>query len=147
MTVLFSRKAEIGIKAIIYLSTKEVEEIIDVGTIAKELQVPKLFAAKILHQLARAKLIGSRKGKFGGFYKTETSMKTKIIKVIEVLDGLDLFSKCVFGFPNCSDDEPCPVHSFWGEIRDKIYEMFSQLSLEDIKDDSLLKISFLSKNK
>lgn len=147
MTVLFSRKAEIGIKAIIYLSTKEIDEIIDVGTIAKELQVPKLFAAKILQQLARAKLIGSRKGKFGGFYKTEASMKTKIIKIIEVLDGLDIFSKCVFGFPNCSNDEPCPVHSFWGEIRDKIYKMFSQLSLEDIKDDSLLKISYLNKNK
>lgn len=147
MTVLFSRKAEIGIKALLYLSTKEIEEIIDVGTIANELKVPKLFAAKILQQLSRAKLIGSKKGKFGGFYKTEATMKTKIINIIEVLDGLDIFSKCLFGFPNCSNDEPCPVHSFWGEIRDKVFRMFNELTLEELKHGSILKIGFLNKNK
>lgn len=147
MTVLFSRKAEIAIKAILYLSTKEIGEILDVGTIAKELQLPKLFTAKILQELARAKLLGSKKGKHGGFYKTETSMDTKIIKIIEVIDGLDIFSKCLFGFPNCSNEEPCPVHSFWGEIRDKLFLMFNELSLEDLKNDSLLKIGFLNQNK
>ncbi len=147
MTVLFSRKAEIAIKAILYLSTKEIGEILDVGIIAKELQVPKLFTAKILQELARAKLIGSKKGKYGGFYKTDASMNTKIIKIIEVIDGLDIFSKCLFGFPNCSNEEPCPVHSFWGEIRDKLFLMFNELSLEDLKNDSLLKIDFLNKNK
>jgi rrf2 family protein (putative transcriptional regulator) len=147
MTVLFSKKAEIGIKAILYLSTKNVNEIIDVGVISQELNLPKLFTAKILQQLAREKIIGSKKGKFGGFYITETSMNTKLIKIIEVLDGLEMFGKCMFGFPNCSDDEPCPVHSFWGEIRDKMYKMFSEISLSDMKDDTLIKINFLNKNK
>lgn len=147
MTVLFSRKAEIAIKAILHLSTKEIGEILDVGTIAKELQLPKLFTAKILQELARAKLLGSKKGKNGGFYKTETLMNTKIIKIIEVIDGLDIFSKCLFGFPNCSNEEPCPIHAFWGEIRDKLFLIFNELSLEELKNDSLLKIGFLNQNK
>ena len=147
MTVLFSKKAEIGIKAILYLSTKNVNEIIDVGIISKELNLPKLFTAKILQHLAREKIIGSKKGKFGGFYLTENSLNTKLIKIVEVLDGLEKFSKCMFGFPNCSDDEPCPVHSFWKEIRDNMFKMFSQISLRDMKDDTLIKINFLKKNK
>lgn len=145
MTVLFSKKAEIGIKAILYLSTKEVGEIVDAGLIAKELKVPKLFAAKILQELARAKLIGSKKGKKGGFYLTNESVNTQIIRIIEVLDGLDMFKKCIFGFPNCSDEEPCPVHSFWGEIRDKIYHMFSELKIINLKDETIVKIKSLNK--
>lgn len=147
MTVLFSKKAEIGIKAILYLSTKNENEIIDANTISKELDLPRLFTAKILQHLTREKIIGSKKGKFGGFYITENTLNTKLIRVIEVLDGLEIFSKCMFGFPNCSDEEPCPVHSFWGEIRDRLFKMFSEISLNDMRDESLIKIKLLNKNK
>jgi Rrf2 family protein len=140
LTVLFSRKAEIGLKASLLLATKESEEVVDVNIIATELQVPKMFAAKVLQKLALAGIIGSKKGKNGGFFLPKGGEKVKLIKILEVIDGLDFFNRCVFGFPNCSEEHPCPVHHYWGNIRQEIYEMLSNLSIGEVKQETLNKL-------
>lgn len=140
LTVLFSRKAEIALKAALLLATKDTEELVDVNNIATELQIPKMFAAKVLQLLALAGIIGSKKGKKGGFYLPQGGEKVKLIKILEVIDGLDFFNRCVFGFPNCSDEHPCPVHNYWGKIRKDIYDMLSDLSIGDVKENTLTKL-------
>jgi Rrf2 family protein len=143
MTVLFSRKAEIAIKAMMLLATKEPGTCIDARVISKELQVPKMFAAKILQELVYAGLLFSKKGKMGGFYLNDSGASVKILQIVEAVDGLGIFKQCVFGFPNCGDEHPCPVHNKWGVIREEISEMLSDLTIGDMKEETLNKLKFL----
>lgn len=143
MTVLFSRKAEIAIKAMMLLATKEQGICFDVRLLSKELQVPKMFAAKILQELVIAGLAKSKKGKMGGFYLDKGGDKINIVQIVEAIDGLGVLYQCVFGFPNCSDDHPCPVHNKWGNIRIEITEMLSSLTLAEMKEETLNKLKNL----
>ncbi len=143
MTVIFSKKCELAIQAVLFLSTKSEKKIFNSLDVSKELKVPKEFVSKMLQTLTESGIIGSKKGKNGGFYLARDPKDIKIIEIVEIIDGLDVFTTCVLGFPNCSDEHPCPVHEKWGTIRDETYHMLSEESLEQLREKTLKKITSL----
>ena len=90
--------------------------------------------------LTESGIIGSKKGKNGGFYLAKSPSNIKLIDIVEAIDGLEIFNNCVVGFPGCSSDHPCPVHDKWGKLRDDAYKMLSNETLEQLKEKTLHKL-------
>jgi Rrf2 family protein len=111
--------------------------------ISNKLNIPKEFISKILQSLTDSELIESKKGKAGGFKLAKHPSKIKLIDIVDAIDGLDSFNTCVLGFPNCSDKNPCPLHTQWGELRSKAFQMLSEENLEHFKTITLKKINNL----
>jgi len=143
MTVMFSKKCELAIQAVLFLSIKKNKIIFNSYDISKELKVPKEFVSKMLQTLTPSGIIGSKKGKNGGFYLARKPSNIKLIEIVEAIDGLEVFKTCVLGFPNCGDEHPCPVHSSWGEIRSKTFQMLNEETLEHFKETTIKKIHSL----
>jgi len=143
MTVIFSKKCELAIQATLFLSIKSGSEVFNSTEISKELKVPKEFVSKMLQTLTDSGIIGSKKGKNGGFFLARKPENIKLIEIVKAIDGDKVFKSCVLGFPNCGDDHPCPVHDKWGKIRDDAFKMLSEETLEELKEKSLEKISSL----
>lgn len=140
MTVIFSKKCELGLQAVLFLSIKKGKLIYKAGEISEELKVPQEFVSKVLQILTKSGIIGSKKGKNGGFYLAKNPSQVKLIDIVEAIDGLEVFNSCVLGFPGCSPEEPCPVHDTWGKLRDDAYKMLSSETLEQLKGKTLNKI-------
>jgi len=140
MTVIFSKKCELALQAVLFLSVKKDKLIFKATDISDELKVPKEFVSKMLQSLTNSGIIGSKKGKSGGFYLAKSPSKIKLIDIVEAIDGLDLFNNCVLGFPGCSKEAPCPVHNKWGRLREEAYKMLSEETLEQLKEKTLHKI-------
>lgn len=140
MRVIFSKKCELGLQAVLFLSIKKGKLIYKAGEISKELKVPQEFVSKVLQILTQSGIIGSKKGKNGGFYLAKNPSQVKLIDIVEAIDGLEVFNSCVLGFPGCSPDQPCPVHDTWGKLRDDAYKMLSSETLEQLKGKTLSKI-------
>ena len=85
--------------------------------ISHQLDVPKEFVSKVLQTLTKSGIVGSRKGKSGGFYLERHPGQIRLIDIVLAIDGLEVFHKCVLGFRGCSLEEPCPVHGKWGKLR------------------------------
>ena len=65
---MFSKACEYGIKATIYIAMQSMQNSrVSLKDIAKEIDSPVAFTAKILQQLARNKIVESVKGPTGGF--------------------------------------------------------------------------------
>ena len=143
MTVIFSKKCEIGLQTVLYLATEGKNELFNARQVADKVKQPKEFVSKVLQTLTSSGIIGSKKGKNGGFFLARSAKKVRLIEIVEVIDGLDMFNNCVLGFPGCTSEEPCPVHDKWGKLREEAYKMLSEETLEDIKDTTRLKISTL----
>ncbi|OGU35989.1 MAG: transcriptional regulator, partial [Ignavibacteria bacterium GWB2_35_6b] len=133
MTVIFSKKCELGLQAVLFLSVKKQNVIVSAIEISQELKVPKEFVSKVLQILTDSGIVGSKKGKNGGFYLAKRPANIKLIEIVEAIDGLELFNTCVLGFPGCSVAEPCPVHEKWGKLREDAYKMLSEETLEQLK--------------
>ncbi|MAT59237.1 MAG: transcriptional regulator [Ignavibacteriae bacterium] len=140
MTVIFSKTCELGLQAVLFLSIKKQQRIFNALEISQELKVPKEYVSKVLQILTESGIVGSKKGKSGGFYLAKSPSQIKLIDIVEAIDGLELFNNCVLGFPGCSKEAPCPVHDKWGKLRDDAYKMLSEETLEQLKEKTLHKI-------
>lgn len=143
MTVIFSKKCEYGLQAVLLMAAREPGCICSADEIAKSLSIPKEFISKILQSLTASGIVDSKKGKSGGFYLAKSASQIRLIDIVDSIDGLKVFDKCVLGFPNCSPDCPCPVHDTWGELRTKAYEMLTNETLDKFRQKTLDKIKSL----
>jgi Rrf2 family transcriptional regulator, iron-sulfur cluster assembly transcription factor len=143
MTVIFSKKCELALQAVLFLSAKDRNKPYNAGQISAKLKVPKEFVSKVLQTLTNNGIVGSRKGKSGGFYLEKDPSEIRLIDIVIAIDGLEIFHKCVLGFRGCSYEKPCPVHSKWGRLRDQTYKMLSEQSLADLRDHTVMKIESL----
>jgi Rrf2 family iron-sulfur cluster assembly transcriptional regulator len=143
MTVIFSKKCEYGMQAILYLAAQESGSLVSADDISKVLKIPKEFISKILQSLRDSGLISSSKGKSGGFSLAKPASRIKLIDIVAAIDGLDMFDSCVLGFPECSPTHPCPVHNTWGALRTQTYDMLTSETIDKLKEKTLHKISSL----
>lgn len=145
MTVFFSKKCELALQAVLFLSTREHGTMFSALEISEQLEIPKEFVAKILQSLTDNNIIFSKKGKNGGFALGKPAKDITLIQIVEAVDGLDVFNNCVLGFKDCSISAPCPVHNKWGKLRDEAYKMLSEENLAELKEQSLSKILSINK--
>ena len=143
MTVIFSKKCEYGLQAVLYLAAKMTNEVIPSDEIARKLNIPKEFVSKILQSLTESGIVYSKKGKSGGFALAKEPNKIRLIDIVAAIDGLDIFNSCVLGFPHCSPDNPCPVHDKWGKLRMNAYNMLTDETIDKFKEKTLKKVTSL----
>jgi Rrf2 family iron-sulfur cluster assembly transcriptional regulator len=143
MTVIFSKKCEYGLQAVLYLAAHQNNGVISADDIAGKLNIPKEFVSKILQSLTNSGIVVSKKGKSGGFSLARDSKKIKLIDIVAAIDGLEMFDNCVLGFPNCSPKNPCPLHDKWGELRTRAYKMLNDETIDRFKEKTLKKVSNL----
>ena len=143
MTVIFSKKCEYGLQAVLFLVAQQRGEVVSLDEIAKKLNIPKEFVSKILQSLTESGIIDSKKGKTGGFFLAKDPARIRLIDIVAAIDGLAMFNSCVLGFPQCNPDKPCPLHSKWGELRTMTYNMLTDETIDKFKEKTLRKISSL----
>ncbi len=143
MTVIFSKKCELGLQAVLFLSAQPKDILFNSSDISKHLKVPKEFVSKVLQSLTGSGIVGSKKGKSGGFFLTKDPDDIRLIDIVMAIDGLEIFHKCVLGFRGCSFEEPCPVHDTWGALRDRTYKMLSEETLAQLRDKTINKMDSL----
>ncbi|MEX0686260.1 MAG: Rrf2 family transcriptional regulator [Balneolales bacterium] len=133
---MFSTSCHYGIQAMLYIALHYSENRnIDLKEISSELDIPKHFLSKILQMLVKHKLLVSMKGPTGGFRLNRSPDKIILINIVEIFDGLDIFSQCGIGFKKCDDNHPCPIHNEYKVVRQKTRLLFDTKTLSDLTDD------------
>ena len=133
MTVLFSKQCEYGILSVLYIATKGNNAVVSSQEISERLEIPKEFVSKILQSLCKGRIIGSVKGKNGGFFLKRNPRRIHLIDIVRAIDGDDILNSCVLGFRECSSANPCPVHNKWKNIRKSISEMLISENFDRLK--------------
>lgn len=131
---MFSKTCEYGIRAMIFISQKSSEgSNVGIKEIAKGIDAPEHFIAKILQDLSRKGLVSSFKGPNGGFFIEESS-SISLADIVKEIDGNKLFVNCGLGLGYCSEKQPCPIHHDFKKIRCDISEMLHSSKLNEFDD-------------
>lgn len=121
---MFSKTCEYAIRAMIFIAQKTKEgDRIGIRDIAKGIDSPEHFIAKILQELSRKGLVQSAKGPNGGFYLDENSMKQSLADIVKAVDGDKIFQGCGLGLKQCSESQPCPIHHEFKRVRKQLFQM------------------------
>lgn len=132
---MFSKACEYGIKATLFIAKQAIEsdQKIGVKAIAKAINSPEAFTAKIMQILSREGVVKSMKGPSGGFYiQKEDLSKLKLSEVVEAIDGNQIFRSCSLGMEECNEDKPCPLHAQFKVIREALTTMLTTTTLLDL---------------
>lgn len=127
---MISKSCKYAIRAAVFIASHTEEEgKLGVKEIAKEIEAPAAFTAKILQILNKYKIVTSVKGPYGGFYCEKYQLELPVIEIVNAVDGLAVFKECVMGLHQCSDEHPCPMHFKYAKTRNEMKESFSTTSI------------------
>ena len=108
---MLSLTCKIAIKAVIFLASKyQSREKPGIKEIAEYIEASEHTVGKLLQTLARRDVINSSKGPNGGFYVTAKQLNQPVIRIVEAIDGKEVFKECGLGLSKCSSAHPCPIH-------------------------------------
>ncbi|GAA3601217.1 Rrf2 family transcriptional regulator [Flavivirga amylovorans] len=131
---MFSKACEYGIKASIFIALNSYRNVrVSLKAIAKEINSPEAFTAKILQDLVRHHVISSTKGAYGGFeIEKELISSVKLSHIVNAIDGDSIYSGCGLGLHTCDESHPCPVHHKFKSIREELKSMLENTNLEEL---------------
>ena len=130
--MIYSRSTEYAIRAFVNLAQVPEGKYAMVKQIAEQEGIPAHFLAKILQQLARKGLLKSSKGPTGGFCLRTPAKDVSLIQLVEALDGLTDYQKCVSGLSECNDEAPCGMHDSWKTLRSRIMDYLEKTTIQDL---------------
>jgi Rrf2 family protein len=121
---MLTTSTKYAIRAMVYTQLQNWKEMRPgVAEIAREIEAPTAFIAKILHILTSRNLLESVKGRGGGFFFADNHSDVSIYQIIIIMEGDKLFTQCGFGLKNCNDNNPCPLHERHVALRAKLLDM------------------------
>lgn len=133
---MLSITCKAAIKAAIYLGSKyESGNRAGIKEIAAYTGENENTVGKLLQKLVRAGIINSAKGPTGGFFITEAQLEQPVLRIIQEIDGPEMFSGCILGLSQCSDVRPCPLHNQYAPVRRELQSMCRNLNIRKLCED------------
>lgn len=131
---MFSKTCEYAIKAVMHLAASSSEKkLFSLNAVAKAIDSPAAYTAKILQQLSKAGIIHSSKGHLGGYYIQKSKLKTLFLSdIVNVIDGDNVYTSCALGLKKCSAHRPCPLHENFKGIRNELKLMLENTTIQDL---------------
>ena len=127
-----SRKIDYGLRAMIYLSSIPVGSVVPFREIARQMDVPEDFLAKILKTLVDQGLVKSTRGPHGGYALARTPDAISFLDVIEAVEGPVALNVCLDGDDACGRASSCTMVSVWRLGQERMLDVYRQAKLSEL---------------
>jgi len=131
-----TRAADYALRVMIHLTTLPPEERALLPALAEASDAPESFLSKVMQQLARARMISSRRGKSGGFALLPRGREASMRQVVEAIDGPIRLNVCVSTGEACVRKSWCPAHPVWAEAQEAMLAVLDKASIAELGNSS-----------
>jgi Rrf2 family protein len=134
---MITKKSKYAIKALIYLAKQKERKPVLIEEISNEEKIPKKFLEAILLELRKAGILGSKKGKGGGYYLLKGAEEINMAEVLRLFDGPIALVPCVahkYYEPceECIDEITCPIREVFRIIREQTVATLKDNSFSEL---------------
>ena len=138
--MMFSTKAEYGVRVMVELARRAGGEPIPLAEIAAHDGLPLAYLEHLVARLRKAGLVDSRRGSRGGYMLARPSDEITMAEVVEALEGsiapIECISQAADGSIVCSRessaDHVCPTKLLWTRVRFSIVNTLRETTLADL---------------
>lgn len=145
---MLSKKCSYAIHALVYLAERMDQGPIHIQEMAEKKNIPRKFLEAILLELNRAKILGAKRGKGGGYFLKKKPEQINLIEIIRLMDGAIALLPCVSlnyyeACNECEDENTCGLRTVLTHIRDETLGILSRSTLAQIvkKEKTLRKLT------
>ena len=138
--MMFSTKAEYGVRVMVELARRAGEDPIPLTEIAEHDGLPLAYLEHLVARLRKAGLVDSRRGSRGGYLLARPAAEISMAAVVEALEGsiapIECISEASDGSIVCSREahpgHVCPTKLLWTRVRFSIVSTLQETSLADL---------------
>jgi Rrf2 family cysteine metabolism transcriptional repressor len=138
--MMFSTKAEYGVRVMVELARRAGEDPIPLAEIAEHDGLPLAYLEHLVARLRKAGLLDSRRGSRGGYLLARSPTEITMAEVVEALEGsiapIECISQASDGSIVCSrESDPahvCPTKLLWTRVRFAIVRTLQETTLADL---------------
>ena len=137
---MLSKKAKYAMHALVHLARNHAEQPqpIPIAEIAQAENIPYKFLEAILLELRKAGILGSKKGKAGGYYLLKAPEAINMAEIMRLLDGPIALLPCVthrYYEPceECQDEETCAIRAVFLQGRNTTVAMLKEATLTNLQ--------------
>ncbi len=134
---MLSKKTKYAINALVYITKNIEKQPVAASEIAENQNIPLKFLESILTELRNARILRSKKGKYGGYLLNESPDKINLAKIVRLFDGAIALLPCVtYNYyekcEECIDEETCGIRQVVMEIRNTTVQQLKSATLSSI---------------
>lgn len=133
---MLSKKTQYAFRALTYLAKEKTNSPVLIATIAADTQIPIKFLESILLVLRKNGILGSKKGKGGGYFFAKSAGQVNLASVIRLVDGPIALLPCVSlnFYKRCTDcdENTCGLRKVMAEVRDSSLQILQQKMVADL---------------
>ena len=136
--MMFSTKAEYGVRVMAHLAKHNGEQPISLGAIADAEGLPLAYLEHLVQRLRKAGLVASRRGAHGGYTLARPAKDITMAEVVAALEGDIAPIECITadadGVLTCSREgaAPCPTKLLWTRVQGSIVRTLNDMTLDDL---------------
>jgi Rrf2 family protein len=130
-----SKKADYALMAMKHLAARADQASCSAREIAESYEIPLELLAKVLQQLARARLLVSVQGTRGGYRLGRAAKTIPVADVIQAVDGPLTVTACSDDDQDCEQYSKCSIRDPLWKIRGRIVELLTGVSVADLTDE------------
>jgi Rrf2 family cysteine metabolism transcriptional repressor len=138
--MMFSTKAEYGVRVMVELARREGNEPVPLAEIAEHDGLPLAYLEHLAARLRKAGLLDSRRGSRGGYLLSRPPQEITMAEVVEALEGSIAPIECISQEPDgrivCSRESDqahvCPTKLLWTRVRFSIVRTLMETTLADL---------------
>ena len=133
---MLSQRTRYTIRALLHLADRYGEGPVQLAEIAVAQNIPPKFLTVMLSQMSREGLIGSRRGRDGGYWLARPPAEISYGEIVRLTRGSLGLLPCASRFAyekcaNCISEEQCRLHRVMLMVRDETARILDGLSLAD----------------
>lgn len=131
---MLSQKSKYALKALLFLAEKDAGHIARTIEIADGASIPKKFLEQILLDLKRAHFVGSKQGKYGGYYLIKHKSEITLADIHRLFDGAIALLPCAslnFYEPcsDCTSETECALRHGLITIREETLKAMQGITI------------------
>jgi len=128
---VFSPTTGYAVRALAFLATR-LEGDVPVASVARHTGLPTPTVGRVIHTLARQRLVATRRGPGGGVRLARPAREISLHDVCIAFDDPLTAERCMLNDAPCSSERACPGHAFCRSFRSTQTLFLRQTTLEDV---------------
>lgn len=129
-----------ALNALQYLVRQPKDRPVLIAEIAEQEGIPQKFLELILLELKKDGILGSKKGKGGGYYLARPADTITLGQIIRKMEGPLAMRPCVSQTAyrrcdECKDERTCGLRMVMKEVRDRTVEILDRTTLSQVHEN------------
>ena len=134
--MIFSKTTEYAVRILTFMVSHNMA-LYTAKYLNEKLQIPYKYLTKLMTSLTKSGYLLSVRGREGGYNVNVDPAILTVADIMQAVEGIESFDNCILGLPECSEDNPCAMHTIWEKNKKLFLHTLKTTTIEELTKNEI----------